>query len=127
MHLRERPRVQSPNMKALRLFVPLIAILLALLIERSRVQTRADVVCKGSSLGFECTVTNHKGGEMANVSWDLRVQCRNGTVVRASASQHIPPDTQFVHLIPLADLKGLDACDVGQSAVVENVTARSGR
>lgn len=114
-------------MKAFRLFLPLATLLIVLLVEQSRPQTRADVICKSSNLGFECTVTNHKSGGTANVSWDLRVQCRNGTVVRASASQRIPPDTQFVHLIPLADLKGLAACDVGQSAVVENVTARASR
>jgi hypothetical protein len=62
-----------------------------------------------------------------NVFWEVRLQCRNGTVVHASASQRVPRDTQFVHLIPLAELKGLDKCDVGQSLVVENVIARNSR
>jgi len=114
-------------MKAIRLFIPFAALLAALLLQRSRVQTKAEVVCRGTNLGLECTVTNRKGGEMANVSWNVRVQCRNGTVIRASASQRVPPDADFVHLIPLADLKGLDACDAGQSIAVENVIVRTVR
>jgi hypothetical protein len=114
-------------MKSLRLFLPLAALLLALFASRTRVQAKADVVCRGANLGLECTVTNHKGAGTVNVFWDVRLQCRNGTVVRASASQRVPPDARFVHLIPLADLKGLDNCDAGQSLVVENVTARNSR
>jgi hypothetical protein len=114
-------------MKALRLVVPLAALLFALFALRSRLQTGADVVCRGTNLGLECTVTTHKGGGTLNVFWEVRLQCRNGTVVHASASQRVPRNTQFVHLIPLADLKGLDKCDAGQSLVVENVIARNSR
>jgi hypothetical protein len=114
-------------MKALRLVLPLAALLLALFPLRNRMQAKADVVCRGANLGLECTVTNRKGAGTVNVFWDVRLQCRNGTVVRASASQRVPPDAQFVHLVPLVDLKGLDKCDVGQSLVVENVIARNSR
>lgn len=114
-------------MKAIRLFIPLAALLLVLLAQRSQVQSRADVICRGAATGFLCTVTNHQGRDTVNVFWGIRVQCRNGATVRASASQRVPPDAQFVHLIPLADLQGLDACDAGQSVVVENVTARTAR
>jgi hypothetical protein len=114
-------------MKVLRLFVPLAVLLLALFAERSRVQNDAAVVCRGTGLGLECTVTNQKSEGTLNVFWDARLQCRNGTVIHASASQRVPRDAQFVHLIPLADLKGLDRCDAGQSLVVENVVARNSR
>lgn len=114
-------------MKVLRLFVPLAVLLLALFVERSRVQNDVEVVCRGTALGLECTVTNKKSEGTLNVFWDARLQCRNGVVVRANASQRVPPDAQFVHLIPLADLKGLDQCDAGQSLVVENVIARNSR
>jgi len=114
-------------MKAFRLFVPLAVLLLALFAERSRVQNDAAVVCRGTALGLECTVTNHKEEGTLNVFWDARLQCRNGTVVHASASQRDPRDAQFVHLIPLADLKGLDQCDAGQSLAVESVIARPAR
>ena len=114
-------------MKALRLFVPFAALLLALFGLRTRLQPKVNVVCRGADLGLECSVTNQKGGGTMNVFWDVRLKCRNGTVIRASASQRVPPDTQFVHLIPLADLKGLDKCDAGQSLVVENVIARNSR
>jgi hypothetical protein len=112
-------------MKALRLVVPLAALLFALFALRSRLQTGADVVCRGTNFGLECTVTNHKGAGTLNVFWNVRLQCRNGTVIRASASQRVPRDTQFVHLIPIAELRGLDKCDAGQSLVVENVIARN--
>lgn len=114
-------------MKVLRLFVPLAVLLLALLAERTRVENNAAVVCRGSGLGLECTVTNHSRAGTLNVFWDARLRCRTGTVVRANASQRVPPDAQFIHLIPLADLRGLDKCDAGQSLVVENVIARNSR
>jgi hypothetical protein len=114
-------------MRAFRLFVPLAVLLLALFAERTRVQTGADVVCRGTALGLECTVTNKKSEGTLNVFWDARLQCRNGAVIRASASQRVPRDAQFVHLIPLAELKGLDKCDAGQSLIVENVIARNSR
>jgi hypothetical protein len=114
-------------MKAFRLFVPLAALLLALLALRSRTQAQANVVCRGSALGLECTVTNEKGGGTVNVFWDVRLKCRNGIVIRASASQRVPHDSQFVHLIPLAELKELDRCDAGQSLFVENVILRTSR
>ena len=114
-------------MKVLRLFVPLAVLLLALFAERTRVENDAAVVCRGTGLGLECTVTNKKSQGTLNVFWDARLRCRNGTVVRASASQRVPRDAQFVHLIPLPDLKGLDRCDAGQSLVVENVVARNSR
>lgn len=115
------------EMKALRLIIPLAALLLALLAQRSLPQTRAEVVCRGAALGFQCTVTNQKGGEAADVKWDVRVHCRNGQIVRSSAFQRVPRDASFVHLIPLADLKGLEACDAGLSVVVENLTVRAVR
>jgi hypothetical protein len=114
-------------MKALRLIVPLAAILIALFALRSRFEPKAQVVCRGSGLGLECTVTNQKSVGTLNVFWDVRLRCRNGTVIRASASQRVPRDAQFVHLIPLADLKGLDQCDAGQSLAVESVIARPAR
>jgi hypothetical protein len=114
-------------MKALRLVVPLAAVLAVLFALRSRSAPKAEVVCRGSRLGLECTVTNQKSTGTVNVFWDVRLQCRNGAVIRASASQRVPRDSQFVHLIPLADLKGLDQCDAGQNMVVENVTARPAR
>ena len=114
-------------MKALRLILPLVALLIALFALRSRLEPQADVVCRGTALGLECTVTNRKGDGTLNVFWDVRLQCRNGVVVRANASQRVPKDTHFVHLIPLADLKGLDKCDVGQGLFFENVSARDSR
>ena len=114
-------------MKVLRLFVPLAVLVLALFVERSRVQNDVEVVCRGTALGLECTVTNKKSEGTLNVFWDARLQCRNGTVVRANASQRVPRDAQFVHLIPLPDLKGLDRCDAGQILVVDHVIARPSR
>ena len=114
-------------MKVLRLAVPLAALLFALFAVRSRFEPRAEVVCRGTGLGLECTVTNQKSEGMLNVYWDVRLRCRNGTVIRASASQRVPRDAQFVRLIPLADLKGLDQCDAGKTLVVENVIARPTR
>jgi hypothetical protein len=114
-------------MKALRLFLPLAVLLLALFGLRSRTQARANVVCRGSALGLECSVTNQNGTGTVNVFWDVRLKCRNGVIVRASASQRVPEDSKFVHLIPLAELKGLDKCDAGQSLFVENVILRISR
>lgn len=114
-------------MKALRLVVPLAALLVALFALRTRLQTKADVVCRGTALGLECTVTNRGADRTLNVFWDVRLQCRNGIVVRASASQRVPHDARFVHLIPIAELKGLDKCEAGQSLFVENVIARNSR
>ena len=114
-------------MKALRLLVPIAAVLVALFALRSRFDAKADVVCRGTGLGLECTVTNKKSAGTLNVFWDVRLHCRNGVEIRASASQRVPRNAQFVHLIPLADLKGLDRCDAGQSLVVENVIARTSR
>ena len=114
-------------MRALRLAVPLAALLLALFALRNRFQPKVDVVCRGTGLGLECAVTNQRSAGTLNVFWDVRLQCRNGTVIRASASQRVARDSRFVHLIPLADLKGLDQCDAGQSLVVENVLTRNSR
>ncbi len=114
-------------MKALRLLVPLAAVLVALFALRTRLESRADVVCRGSALGLECTITNRKSAGTLNVFWDVRLQCRNGAVIRSSASQRVPRNDKFVHLIPLSELKGLDQCDAGQSLTVENVIARNGR
>jgi len=85
----------------------------------------AQVVCRGTALGLECSVTNRRDKGTLNVFWDVRLQCRNGIVIRASASQRVPAANQFVHLIPLAELKGLDQCDVGRTLLVENVVARN--
>jgi hypothetical protein len=112
-------------MKALRLAVPLAALLLALFAMRDRLEPRAEVVCRGSRLGLECTVANREGRTPLKVTWDIRLTCRNGTVIRASASERVPRNDQFVHLIPLADLKGLERCDAGESLVVENVASRA--
>ena len=114
-------------MKALRLIVPLAALLLVLFALRSRLQTNAKVICRGTALGLECDVSNQTGSGTLNVFWDVRLQCRNGTTVRAKASQRVPHDAKFVHLIPLSELKGLDKCDAGQSLFVENVVARNSR
>jgi hypothetical protein len=114
-------------MKALRLFVPLAALLIALLAERTRLEPKVEVVCRGTELGLECTVTNQKSGGTLNVFGDVRLTCRNRTVIRASASQRVPRDAQFVHLIPISELKGLDQCDAGQALVVENVSTRNSR
>lgn len=114
-------------MKALRLLVPLAAVLVALFALRSRFDAKANVVCRGTALGLECAVTNQRSSGTLRVFWDVRLHCRNGTEIRASASQLVPRNDTFVHLIPLADLKGLDKCDAGQSLIVENVIARNSR
>jgi hypothetical protein len=114
-------------MKALRLFLPLAAVLVALFALRSRFDSNADVVCRGTALGLECAVTNQRSAGTLNVFWDVRLQCRNGAVIRASASQRVPRNDKFVHLIPLSELKGLDQCDAGQSLTVENVITRNSR
>lgn len=114
-------------MKALRLLVPLAALLIALLAERTRLEPKVDVVCRGTGLGLECTVSNQKSEGTLNVFWDVRLTCRNGAVIRASASQRVPRDAQFVHLIPISELKGLNQCDAGQTLLVENVSTRNSR
>ncbi len=113
------------NARAIRLLLPLAGLLVGLFAAPASVQARAHVICRGTALGVECTVPNPRVGGMLRVSWDIRIRCRNGVVVRASAAQKIPQDTQFVHLIPVAELNGLDRCDLGQKLVVENVSARN--
>lgn len=114
-------------MKVFRLLIPLAIALIALFAWRTHYAAQAEVSCRGTGLGLECTVRNQKSAGTLNVSWDVQLQCHNGVVIRASASQRVPRNDQFTHLIPLSELKGLDACDAGQSLTVENVTARPAR
>lgn len=80
------------------------------------------VQCNPSLLaGYACTVEHREGNVRANVSWDLNITCRNGTLVTAHASQAVEPGGTASRIISIRDLHNFDRCDEASAASIENI------
>jgi hypothetical protein len=87
---------------------------------------KAYVQCTPSLAGYVCTVEHREGDVRANVSWDINITCRNGTLVTASASQAVEPGATASRLIPISDLRNFDHCDEASAVSLQNIKVVGG-
>lgn len=68
----------------------------------------ARVECKNdpSIKGFTCTVKHTKGKKHINVCWDLVINCKGGTSVKANACQDVDPKGTATHKIAYSEFSG---------------------
>jgi hypothetical protein len=85
------------------------------------VQNRAEVNCQGVADGISCSVKHVTGSDKISVSWDIEIQCANGTTVTGSAVQSVDPSQTVSRLIPNAELRNLEICDASKSFSVKNI------
>lgn len=87
------------------------------------VETRAYVSCVADPTGASCSVTHQQGTLAAEVCWDVKVGCGNGTSVVGHGCQSVQPQGKSSLLIPESQFKvsGAQRCDRMTSVAVENV------
>jgi hypothetical protein len=83
---------------------------------------RATVSCEGTNETIDCDVKHTAGSQGANVCWDLRFGCLNGSSVTGqNFCQSVQPGSTVQKRIPLTQLTNASACDQATSSQVENV------
>jgi len=83
---------------------------------------RATVSCEGTNETVDCDVKHVAGSSGANVCWDLRFSCENGSSVTGqNFCQAVQPGSTVQKRIPLTQLANADQCDKATSSQVENV------
>lgn len=81
----------------------------------------ANVSCKGTNATIDCNVTHKKGSAGANVCWDLKFTCQNGSVVTGkNHCQSVQPGAVAQKRIPISELENFDKCDKVVSTEVIN-------
>lgn len=81
----------------------------------------ANVSCKGTAETIDCNVTHKAGTVGANVCWDLKFTCQNGSIVTGeNFCQAVQPGAVAQKRIPITELKGFDQCDKAISTEVLN-------
>jgi hypothetical protein len=83
---------------------------------------RATVSCEGTNETIDCDVKHVEGSSGANVCWDLRFGCANGTSVTGqNFCQPVQPGGTVQKRIPLSQLTNASQCDSATTSQVENV------
>jgi hypothetical protein len=95
---------------------------MALLACKSSNNVKANVSCKGTSETIDCNVTHTEGSKGANVCWDLKFTCQNGTLVEGkNFCQTVQPSATAQKRIPISELSNFDKCDKAVSTEVVNM------
>lgn len=83
---------------------------------------RATVSCEGTNETIDCDVKHVEGSTPANVCWDLRFGCANGTSVTGqNFCQPVQPGATVQKRIPLSQLTNASQCDSATTSQVENI------
>ena len=90
--------------------------------KKSGGEVDANVSCKGAAETIDCNVTHKSGTVAANVCWDLKFTCQNGSVVNGTNfCQTVQPSATAQKRIPISELQGFDKCDKAVSSEVINL------
>jgi hypothetical protein len=85
-----------------------------------RAENKVYVECMGTVAGYNCTADHREGSDRVNVCWEVNVACQNGTKASGTGCQDVSPGAKASTLIPFAQVKNFDKCDLATSTAVEN-------
>lgn len=115
-----------PKRNNVYLALGLLAALLACKASAGGGDVRATVSCEGTNETIDCDVRHVEGSSGANVCWDLRFGCANGTSVTGqNFCQPVQPGSTVQKRIPLSQLTNASQCDSATTSQVENVRISS--
>jgi hypothetical protein len=81
----------------------------------------ATVNCKGEKDGIGCEIAQTKGTGEAKVCWDVKLTCKNGTIVSGSGCGQVSNGGKATHLIPNSALENDEKCDSADNMAVLNM------
>jgi len=83
------------------------------------------VACQAGVGAVQCQVQHTAGSQPANVCWDVKFSCVNGTFLKARTCQDVAAKATISHAIPDAKFGDINKCDNIVSTAVENVVVKA--